>query len=72
MSNLCEKCINNGLPSDCQPCYSCHSFPHNPCFEPIKTENKYKTEYVVITKEEYEDMLELIALLKQELNKTKE
>ena len=48
-----------------------HSFPHNPCFEENKTENKYKTEYIVITKEEYEDMLELIAMLKQELNKIK-
>ena len=31
--------------------------------------SEYKKEYSVITKEEYQDMLDLISLLKQELNK---
>ena len=31
--------------------------------------SEYKKEYIVITKEEYQDMLDLISLLKQELNK---
>lgn len=31
--------------------------------------SEYETEYIVITKEEYQDMLDLITLLKQELNK---
>ena len=31
--------------------------------------SEYEKEYIVITKEEYQDMLDLISLLKQELNK---